>query len=249
MENLFTSIFYQPVLNLLIFLYNITPFNDFGVAIILLTIAIKLVFWPLGGKAIKAQKALQDLQPKIEEIKKKYADDKVGSSQATMALYKDNKVNPFSSCLPMLIQLPFLWAVFKIFRDGFSSNLDLVYSWIYRPEFINTFSFGFLDLAKANPVLAVMAGLAQFWQVKMMSTKKPEIKTPGSKDENLMATMNQKMIYLMPAVTIFIGMTLPGGLTLYWLTITLLTVLQQVVTFRKKGNDEKPQVIEGEIVN
>jgi len=250
MTNILTTIFYQPVLNLLVFLYNITPFNDFGVAIILLTIIIKLIFWPLGSKAIKSQKALQDLQPKIDEIKKQYKDDKTESSKKIMELYKENKVNPFSSCLPLLIQLPFLWAVFRIFRTGVENNLDLVYSFISRPETINTVSLGFVDLANPNVYLAVLAGAAQFWQAKMVSTKKPAVKTPGAKDENMMAIMNKQMLYIMPAVTVFIGMSLPGGLTLYWLVITLVTAFQQLFVFKAKS-DNKPNSntpIEGEIV-
>ncbi|MFA7377573.1 MAG: YidC/Oxa1 family membrane protein insertase [Patescibacteria group bacterium] len=242
---MFTTIFYQPVLNLLVFIYNIIPFNDFGVAIILLTVIIKLIFWPLGGKAIKSQKALQDLQPKIDKIKQEYKDDKVASSQKIMELYKDNKINPFSSCLPLLIQLPFLWAVFRIFRSGVENNLDLVYPFISRPESINTISFGIVDLGIPNVYLAILAGLAQFWQAKMVSVRKPEIKTPGAKDENMMAIMNKQMLFIMPAVTVFIGMSLPGGLTLYWLVITLVTVIQQLLVFKKKNNTE---VIEGEIV-
>ncbi|MFA6514186.1 MAG: YidC/Oxa1 family membrane protein insertase [Patescibacteria group bacterium] len=246
MADLFTKIFYQPILNLLVFLYNVIPFNDFGTAIILLTVIIKLVFWPLGGKAIKSQKALQDLQPKIDALKKQYADDKVGLSRATMDLYKENKVNPFSSCLPLLIQLPFLWAVYRVFSDGISNNLGLVYSYIHRPEVINTISFGFLDLAKPNVYLAVLAGAAQFWQAKMMITKKPAVQSTGAKDENMMAIMNKQMLFIMPAVTVFIGISLPGGLTLYWFTITLLTAIQQYLTFRKHST--ATEIIEGEIV-
>ncbi len=247
MGNLFTTLFFQPILNLLVFLYNVIPFNDFGVAIILMTVIIKLVFWPLGGKAIRSQKALQELQPKIDDIKKQYKDDKTGASQAIMALYKENKVNPFSSCLPLLIQLPFLWAVYRVFSAGIQNNLELVYSFIQRPEVINTISFGFVDLAEKNVYLAVLAGAAQFWQAKMMSTKRPPIKTEGSKDENMMAIMNKQMLYIMPVMTVFIGLSLPGGLTLYWFVITLLTALQQLTTFKsgKKSGD----IIEGEIIN
>lgn len=251
MIDILTAIFYQPVLNLLVFLYNVTPFNDFGVAIILLTVIIKLIFWPLGTKAIKSQKALQDLQPKIDEIKAKHKDDKMASSQAIMALYKENKVNPFSSCLPLLIQLPFLWAVFRIFRTGVENNLDLVYPFINTPEVINTVSLGFVDLANPNVYLAILAGAAQFWQAKMLSVRKPAVKTSGAKDENMMAIMNKQMLYIMPAVTVFIGMSLPGGLTLYWLVITLITVLQQLFIFKvKKGNGKKDDntPIEGEII-
>jgi len=246
MANLFTTIFYQPILNLLVFLYNTVSFQDLGVAIILLTVIIKLVFWPLGRQAIKSQKSLQDLQPKIEELKKQYK-DKTELSRATMELYKNNKVNPFSSCLPLLIQLPFLFAVYRVFIDGLKNDLSLVYPFVYKPESMNLLAFGFFDLSKRSIVLAVLAGLAQFWQAKMMITKKPAVQTTGSKDESMTAIMNKQMLYFMPAITIFIGISLPGGLTLYWFVITALTALQQLLTF-KKTDPKVGQAIEGEVL-
>lgn len=233
-------------------MYNTISFQDLGVAIILLTVLIKLILWPLGQQAIKSQKSLQDLQPKIEELKKKYADNKVELSRATMEMYKNNKVNPFSSCLPLLIQLPFLFAVYRVFRDGLNNKLDLVYSFIHKPAIINSLSFGFLDLNKPNIYLAVLAGVAQFLQAKMMMTRQPIIKTEGSKDESMTAIMNKQMLYFMPAITIFIGLSLPGGLTLYWFVITALTALQQVFVFRKKTKSitgaTTNTAIEGELI-
>lgn len=234
MTHLFNVIFYQPILNLLVFIYNLVPGHDLGVAIIFLTIIIKLILLPLSKKAIKSQKALQDLQPKIDDLKKRLANNKEEMGKAMMQLYKENKVNPFSSCLPLLIQLPFFIALFNVLRNGLhSKTLDLVYPFINRPETINNFAFGFLDLSKTNIYLAVLAGLAQFWQAKMMITKKPEIKSPGAKDENMMAIMNKQMLYFMPLFTVFIGATMPGGLTLYWLMFTVLTALQQLYVFKK----------------
>ncbi len=247
MSQIFTTIFYQPILNLLVFLYNTVSFQDLGIAIILLTVVIKLVFWPLGRQAINSQKALQDLQPKLQELKKKYSGDKAGLSRATMDLYKENKINPFSSCLPLLIQLPFLWAVYRVFADGINNNLELVYPFIQRPEIMHTISFGFLDLAKPNVYLAVLAGLAQFWQAKMMMAKQPKIEKGTDAAENMTAIMNKQMLYFMPAITIFIGISLPGGLTLYWFVLTLLTALQQVIMFKHKHSGPTAP-IEGEIV-
>ena len=114
MSNLFHAFLYAPILNLLVFLYNIVPGHDLGVAIILLTIIIKLVLLPLSKQSIKSQKSLQDLQPKIDAIKAQYANNKEEMGRAMMNLYKENKVNPFSSCLPLLIQLPFFFAVFRV---------------------------------------------------------------------------------------------------------------------------------------
>lgn len=249
---MFQTIFYQPILNLLIFLYNIVPGHDLGVAIILLTIIIKLVLLPLSKKSLKSQKALQDIQPQINEIKKKYANKKEEMGKAIMELYKKNKVNPLSSCLPLLIQLPFLFAVFKVFRDGFQNgSLDLIYSFISKPETINYISFGFIDLSVKNIPIAVLAGLAQFWQTKMMMTKSPQIKSEEAKDENMMAIMNKQMLYMMPVLTVFIGMTFPGGLALYWLITTVLTALQQIYVFKQKDKadiDKNSGAIEGEVL-
>lgn len=250
MANIFQTIFYQPILNLLVFLYNTISFQDLGLAIIFLTLVIKAILWPLSQKSIKAQKYLQDLQPKIKELQAKYKDDKQQQSVAMMQLYKEHKINPFSSCLPLLVQLPFLFAVFKVFRDGLGNKLDLVYPFVYKPETINTLAFGFLDLSKPNIYLAILAGLAQFWQAKMMMSKRPAVKTPGAKDEDMAAIMNKQMLYFMPALTIFIGWTLPGGLTMYWFIVTLLTAVQQLYVFKKHSLPvvAEKKVVEGEIV-
>lgn len=249
---MFETFFYQPVLNLLVFIYNAVPGNDLGVSIVILTIIIKLILLPLSKKSLKSQKALQDLQPKINEIKAKFKDKKEEMGRAMMQLYKDNKVNPFSSCLPLLVQLPFLFAVFRVFRNGFENgSLDLVYPFIARPESINYISLGFLNLNEKNIYLAIMAGVAQYWQAKMMMAKRPTVKTPGAKDEDMMAIMNKQMIYMMPVLTVFISMSFPAGLALYWFITTLLTGLQQLYVFKQqdKEKNNKKDVIEGEVVN
>ena len=196
---MFQTFFYQPILNLLIFLYNIVPGHDLGIAIILLTIIIKVILLPLSKKSLKSQKELQELQPKIEELKKKYKDNKEELGRAMMKLYKENKVNPLSSCLPLLIQMPFLFAVFRVFRDGFTNgSLDLVYSFVSRPEVVDMMSLGFIDLEKRNITIAILAGAAQFWQTKMLMSKRPKIKDKVAKDEDIAAIMNKQMIYFMP---------------------------------------------------
>ncbi len=248
MAHFFEIIFYQPILNLLIWVYNVLPGHDIGWAIIILTLIVKAILYPLSKKSLEAQKALQNLQPKLEELKKTYANDKEGMSRAMMELYKKEKVNPLSSCLPLLIQLPFFWAIFRVFRDELSGKaIGLVYSFIHNPGAINPIAFGFLDFSKPNIVLAVLAGLSQFVQAKMMPMR-PMSKVPGAKDENMMAAMNKQMMYFMPAVTIFICLSLPSGLAFYWFVSTLLMILQQWWMFRdtKKTNDITP--IEGEIV-
>jgi YidC/Oxa1 family membrane protein insertase len=247
MAEIFKLVLYQPILNLLVFLYNIIPGHDLGIAIIILTIILKLILLPLSKKSLKSQKSLQDLQPKIDEIKKTYADKKEEQAKAMMNLYKENKVNPFSSCLPLLIQLPFLIAVFRVFRDGLSSgSLDLVYPFISRPETVNTISLGFINLSVKSIPLAILAGLAQYWQSKMMITKRPQQNLAGAKDEDMMAIMNKQMLYMMPILTVFISMSFPAGLSLYWFVTTVLTGLQQLYLFRKQDGEQ--QFIDAKII-
>ncbi len=236
MSNIFTIILYQPIFNLLVFFYNIIPGHDIGIAIIALTIVIKVVLWPFAGKSLKSQKALQNIQPKIDELRKKYKDQKEKMTQEMMRLYKEEKVNPLSSCLPLLIQFPFLIAVFQVFRTGLASDasLNLLYPFVANPGHLNVVAFNFLDLSQKNLYLAVLAGLAQFWQAKMMLTKKPAVQSAGSRDENMMTAMNKQMVYIMPVVTVWIGFSLPSGLMLYWLVTTILMVAQQYLIFSSK---------------
>ncbi len=246
MVHILTVIFYQPLLNLLIFLYNVIPGHDMGLAIIAITVIIKLVLYPLSIQSLRAQKAMTDLQPKISEIKKQYKDQKEEQAKQLMNLYKQEKINPLSSCLSLLIQLPFLFAIYQVFRTGLSNgSLALLYSFVYHPATINTIAFGFLNLAKPQFVLALLAGAAQFWQGKMLFAKRPKIKTADSKDEDMTAIMNKQMTYMMPIVTVVIGMSLPSGLTLYWLIFTLGTVAQQLIAFRHKKKPEVEVVTNG----
>ncbi len=234
MSYIFITFFYQPILNLLVFIYNIIPGHDLGIAIIVLTIIIKFLLLPFSKKALQSQKALQEIQPQVEILKKKYKNDREALGKATLELYKKQKVNPFSSCLPLLIQFPFLIAVFRIFRNGLNSSLYLVYPFINKPEEINYIFLGLFDLAKPSPIFAILAGLAQFWQSKMMITTKSNISNKAAKDEDAMSAMNKNMLYIMPIFTVFIGFSFPGGLALYWLITTVLTIIQQMYVFNNK---------------
>lgn len=233
LKEIFTAVLYQPLYNLLIWFYNVIPGNDLGIAIIFLTIFVKILLYPLFTQSIKSQKALSEIQPKVDELNKKYKDQKDKLGLALMELYKKEKVNPFSSCLPLLIQLPFLIAVYQVFIHGLTNgSFDILYPFINNPGKINTLSLGIIDLAKKSVVLAILAGIAQFWQSKMMISKKA-IKSSNT----LTLNMNKQMIYLMPLITIFIGSSLPAGLTLYWLFTTILSAFQQLIIFKKTAKN------------
>lgn len=258
MLQLFHVILYQPIFNIFVFLYNVLPGHDVGVVILVITAAIRLILYPLTTSSIKAQKSMQELQPKLEEVKKKFAADKQQQTLAIMELYKQHRVNPFTSCLPMLLQVPVLIALYLVLRDGLaSSNLaQNLYPFITNPGRINQISLGWFDLSKGSAPLALLAGLAQFWQAKMLTrTKPPAGAGAGAKDEGMAAMMNKQMLYLMPAMTFFIGLKLPAGLTLYWFLSTLLMGAQQWWMFRSPATPAPPTtptppspVVEGKVV-
>lgn len=245
-SEIFHVVLYQPIFNLFVALYNVLP--DVGVVILVITLVIKLILYPITAKSIKAQKSLTELQPKLEELKATFKDNQQQLAQETMKLYKVHKVNPFGSCLPLLIQLPVFLALYYVFRDGLTSdNFSSLYGFVANPGHLNEVSFGFLNLAAPSIVLALLAGVAQFWQAKMFMRKQPpKAAGKGGADESMAAIMNKQMLYFMPVMTFIIGIRFPGGLALYWFFSTLLTVLQQQFLFKKY--DSQTQVIEGEIV-
>lgn len=237
MSNIFNTLVHDPLYNLLIFLYNTVSFQDFGVAIILTTIILKFVLMPLSRKQIESQKKLQDLQPKIKEIQQKYKDNKEEQSRELMKFYRDNKINPFGGCLPLIVQIIFfiaLWnALNTISKNEFVVSSEVLYPFIQNPERVKEMFVGILNLAHPNIWLAAITAGAQFWQMKMMIAKQPVVKEPDKKDDqpDMAKMMNTQMLYLFPLLTLWMGATFASGLVLYWLVSTVFMIFQQQLLF------------------
>lgn len=169
MSSLFTTAILQPILNLLVWLYDVVPGQDIGLAIILLTIIVKLILYPLTIAQIRQQRALQDVQPKIEEIRQRLKDNKEEQARELMALYAKEKVNPAASCLPLVIQLPIFIGLYRALSIGLASrNLNLLYPFVPNPQHINTMFLGLFDLTHPNYFLAIAAALVQFFQTRQI---------------------------------------------------------------------------------
>ena len=230
---------YQPVYNVLVFFYNTVPGHDFGVAIILTTLFIKTLFIPLSKKQIESQKKMQELQPKIKELQKKFKDNKEQQTKAMMELYRDNKANPFSGCLPLIIQLIVLIAIYRVIinisQAGFAIRAEDLYAFVNNPGTVNHLFLSFLDLTKPNYVLGFLSALAQYFQTKMMlQTSTPASTESASSEPDFASIMNKQMLYIGPGITFFIGVTFPAALALYWLFSTLFMIFQQSVIFKAK---------------
>ncbi|MEK7658341.1 MAG: YidC/Oxa1 family membrane protein insertase [Patescibacteria group bacterium] len=228
----FDVILYQPLFNGLVLLYNYLPGHDFGISIILLTIVIRLILYPISVKALNSQKTIQNLQPKLQEIQKKHKDDKEKLAKETLELYRKEKINPFSGLFLALIQLPILIALYLVFQKGLNPNeLAKLYGFISNPNNINASFLGLVNLAKPNLVFAVLAGVFQFFQTKMLMPKSD----PGKgKSSDISQMMQTQMVYFFPFLTIIILFNLPSAIGLYWITSGIFSIAQQYFILKNK---------------
>lgn len=244
MGALFHTFIYQPLYNILIFLYNIVPGADFGIAIIIITIFLRFLLMPIYKKQIESQKKLQELQPKIKELQKKTKNDKEKQARELMELYKTHKTNPFSGCLPLIIQLIFLIAIYRILINisdaGLKANPMELYSFVKDPININRYFIFLVDLTKPNIIIALLAAIAQFFQTKMMMPALSlKDKSASAKDEqqpDIAQIMNKQMLFLGPILTLIIGVKFAAGLSLYWLSSTVFMLIQQIYLKKKEDS-------------
>lgn len=236
MKAAINAVLYFPMYNILIFLAWVIPGHSIGWAIVVLTILIRLALLPASLKAAKAQARLQLLQPEINKIKAEIKDQQA-QGKAMMELYKKEGVSPFGSCLPLLIQLPIIFVLYRVFQAGLNtSGFIHLYSFVPHPDTINTLFFG-LDLAKPELwVLPILAGVTQFILSKMMTPPAPQnTGKPGEPDP--MQMMNKQMIYIFPLVTVFIARSLPAALGIYWVVTTIFGIVQQIYVNKSIKNN------------
>jgi YidC/Oxa1 family membrane protein insertase len=234
----FHIILIQPLVNLLVLGYHYLPGHNVGWVIVLITILVRVILAPSMNKALRNQRSMSALQPKINELREKHKGDQAAQAQALMALYKEHNFNPLSSLLPTLVQLPLLLALYRVFVIALGNN-DLgsyLYHWVANPGVLSPiFIFG-LNLAKVSWILGVVAGVLQFFQSRLMFSKMQKSNDPT---QNAMQTQT---LYVLPALTIIISLRVPAGLPLYWITTTLFAIGQQWLIFRSSPSD-KVQVI------
>ncbi|MEK7645270.1 MAG: YidC/Oxa1 family membrane protein insertase [Patescibacteria group bacterium] len=236
MSYLYHTFFYDPLYNGLIFLINTLPqWADFGVAIVVFTVIVKLILFPLSRKAVLSQMKMKELEPRINELKAKYKDPAEQSMQ-TMKLYKESGINPFSSILLIFIQIPIILALYQIFYSGGLPKIDasLLYSFIHSPELV-TMKLWFIDITKKSWELALLAAITQFFQIKysMPVTKKDPNVAP-SFGTDLAHAMSTQMKYVLPVIVFFASYSINAGIAIYWTTSNVFAIGQELFIRRKK---------------
>ncbi len=234
---IYEAVIYQPILNLLVGLYDTLPIQDIGIVIIIVTIIIRIILAPLMHKSLKGQKALSALQPKMNDLRDKHKDDREAQAKAMLDLYKEHNVNPLSSCIPVLLQLPVLLALFHVLRKALNGDLAGLYSFVPNPGTLDPTFLGIIDLTQPNFIFALLAGAAQYWQSRMI------VKWQGNNPSTdaTAKMMNLQMTYVLPIISVVIAWNLPAGLPLYWIVTTLFAVGQQY--YIQKTHKPNPNLV------
>ena len=236
MQQLWNLILYKPLINALAFLVSVIPGGDIGIAVIILTLLVKAILFPLSQRSIESQAKMNILNPEIKKIKESGA-SKEEQARLTMELYKRNKTNPFSGCLLVLIQIPIIFALYFVFINGIKFNADFLYSFIHAPVNPNMNFLGLLDISKPSLLLALLAGVSQFFQAYFMPKPIPSSTKSGSFQESLTNSMNMQMKYVFPIIVVLIAYRISGAVALYWLTSNTFTIWQQIYISKKKKAD------------
>lgn len=233
--NIWNIVLYHPLINALAFLVSIIPGGDVGIAVILLTILVKLILFPLSQKSIESQAEMNILAPELNKIKASGA-NKEEQARLTFDLYKKHNTNPFSGCLLVLIQIPIIFALYYVFYKGINFQTGL-YSFIHAPAHINMIFLGILNISQKSLFLAILAGISQYLQARFMPQPAPVSNASGSVpsfQDSFAKSMNTQMKYIFPFIIAFIAYRISGAIALYWITSNIFMVAQQIYVKREK---------------
>ncbi len=230
------SIFVEWMTILLKWLFEISSligYPSYGLAIVFLTIIIKTIIYPLTWKQMKSMRKTVEIQPKLQEIQKKYKNNPEKLNKEMMELYQKNNVNPMGGCLPLLVQLPIFYV---LYRTLFSFS-----SYITDPS--QAMFLGFDITINNNIILALLAGGTTFIQTKIATKTTPTVQNTNKKNNgpDPTQTTQKTMLYVMPFFMGYISYTVPSGLALYFFTMNIVTIIQQLYINRKLDKEKELQ--------
>lgn len=231
MASFFHTFLYEPIYNLLVFFLNIVPGGDIGLAVIVVTITIRLLIMPLSLSAIRTQQAMKAIEPALKEVREKHKNDKEQQAKAMFELYRVHRVNPFASFATLIIQLPILIGLYWVFRTETLPTVDaaLLYSFVPIPDAVSGLFLGFVALSAPSVVLAICAAATQFFQARI-SVPVPAPRTPGgapSMQEEFGRAMALQMHFVLPPIIGAVAYT-SGAIALYFITSALVSIAQEL---------------------
>jgi len=225
------NVFYKPVYNLFMYLVNLSPSKNLGLGIIFLTLIIRLGLFNTNQKALKAQKKMGKIQPKLNKIREKYKNNQAKIAEETLKIWQEEKVNPMSGILPILIQLPVLIAIFYVVQAGINPDMQVfIYEFVSQINIseINPMLFG-INLTERNLfVLPLCVASLQFIQIHLTQN------TGAKPSDKTQAQMQKTMSTVMPALIAVFAASLPAGVGIYWAVSTLFGIGQQLIINKSK---------------
>lgn len=235
------TFFFDPVYNGLVFFIDTIPGGDVGVAIVCITLLVKIILLPLSLKAARTQVLMRELEPKLKEIKEKYKGKREELARAMMDVYKEAGLNPFASILLLFVQIPIIIALYlSVYSGGGVSlpdiNTDLLYSFIPQPETINMIFLGIIDIAGKSLPLALLAGGTQFIHARL-AIPKPEPRKEGAGidfKEDFTRTMQTQMRYVMPIIIFVVAYTISAAIALYFTVSNIAMIAQELLVRRQR---------------
>ena len=241
-SSLFNTLIFQPFYNGLILLFNLLPFLDAGVIVIIFTIIVKIILLPLSVKASKSQLQMKSIEKDLNDIKLKYKDDKEEQGKQTIEYYRKNNINPFAGIFVLLIQLPIIWGLYRVFlRSGLPTiNTALLYYFVTAPATVNMVFLHLTNIAGKSLVLALIAGISTYYQISLSVGSHTNTATGASND--IARAMNTQMKYIFPVLVVFICYSISGALALYWITSNIFSIVQEM-WIRKKYHTAPPIVV------
>lgn len=224
---IFHTVFYRPILNGLLFLTSVVPFHDLGLSLILLTLAIRALMFPLSHKMLKTQHVMKKIEPEIKKIRGQKK-SKEEEAREIMWLYKEHGIDPFSWMLVFFIQLPLIIALYQVFLKGLPFRPEEVYSFLTIPTNINSVFLGIISLNAPSKFIAALAGISQFIQVKLAVP-------PGQKPsrDDMGAAIQKQMMYVFPVMIFFLGFSFPAAVSLYWTIMNVFAIIHEAIVRRR----------------
>lgn len=230
---MFETLIIAPLSNTLIALTSLF-WGNLGLAVIALTIIVKLILFPFSLSSIKHQAAIKKIQPLINDINAKYS-DKNERALKTMELYREHKTNPFSGCLPLLVQIPIIIGLYQVFLKGAAFNPEILYSFVQAPEFISNVFLG-IELTGKSVLFAIIAGISQYIQISRSPAFQQVANSSNTEKDPqvmMMESMQKMMRYILPVMITFFALVSPAAVALYWIVTNIFTIGQEYFVYKK----------------
>jgi YidC/Oxa1 family membrane protein insertase len=232
----FHAVIYLPIYNALVYFVDVVPTHDIGIAVIIVTIIVRIILFPLAKRAIKSQVAMKAVAPEIEELKKKYKDKPEEQGRAMFALYRERKVNPFSGFLLLLLQLPILLGLYWVFAQGGFPAVkpEMLYSFVAIPQMVNMHFLGLIDMGSHSIVLAILVAITQAIYTRLsMGPKGTITQTEASFSDEMAKSFDIQARYVLPLVIGVVSYFVAAAAPLYWVTSNLFMIGQELYVGRR----------------